>query len=91
MLCPQAVRTEMMRGLEDHVAAIDGMLEPEPVADACVQAIRDEVFLVLPHPQQSPRLRDQGPDAHTCVVNWHGCVYRGICNARHHIIALSDN
>jgi hypothetical protein len=33
VLCPQSVRTEMTRGLEDHVASIDGLLEPEPVAD----------------------------------------------------------
>ncbi len=51
VLCPQAVRTEMTKGHEDHVAAIDGMLEPEPVAQICVQAIRDETFLILPHPQ----------------------------------------
>lgn len=49
VLCPQAVRTEMTRGMEDHVAAIDGMMEPEPVAEACVQTIREETFLVLPH------------------------------------------
>ncbi len=51
VLCPQAVRTEMTRGHEDHVAAIDGMMEPEPVAEACVQTIRAEQFLVLPHPE----------------------------------------
>lgn len=49
VLCPQAVRTEMTRGHEDHVAALDGMMEPGPVAEACVQTIRDETFLVLPH------------------------------------------
>ncbi|QEW20519.1 (S)-1-Phenylethanol dehydrogenase [Marinibacterium anthonyi] len=49
VLCPQAVRTAMTEGHEDGVAAQDGMLEPEPVAEACVQAIRDETFLVLPH------------------------------------------
>lgn len=49
VLCPQAVRTEMTRGHEDHVAAINGMMEPEPVAEACVQTIRNETFLVLPH------------------------------------------
>ena len=49
VLCPQAVRTEMTRGLEEHVAAIDGMIEPDDVAECCVQAIRDETFLVLPH------------------------------------------
>ncbi|WP_299596495.1 SDR family oxidoreductase [uncultured Tateyamaria sp.] len=49
VLCPQAVRTAMTEGHEDHVAAIDGMLEPEDAARACVDAIRDETFLVLPH------------------------------------------
>jgi len=51
VLCPQAVRSEMTRGHEESVAALDGMLEPEPVADACVETIRNETFLVLPHPQ----------------------------------------
>ena len=51
MLCPQAVRSEMTRGHEESVAALDGMLEPEPVAEACVETIRNETFLVLPHPQ----------------------------------------
>ncbi len=49
VLCPQAVRTEMTRGHEDHVAAIDGMMEPGPVAQACIKAIEQETFLVLPH------------------------------------------
>lgn len=51
VLCPQAVRSEMTRGHETSVAAIDGMLEPEDVAEACVDAIRAEQFLVLPHPE----------------------------------------
>lgn len=51
VLCPQAVRSDMTRGHEASVAAIDGMLEPSDVAEACVDAIRDERFLVLPHPQ----------------------------------------
>jgi NAD(P)-dependent dehydrogenase (short-subunit alcohol dehydrogenase family) len=51
VLCPQAVRSEMTKGHEDGVAAMDGMMEPEPVAEACVQTIRDETFLVLPHPE----------------------------------------
>ncbi|MEM6938759.1 MAG: SDR family oxidoreductase [Pseudomonadota bacterium] len=59
VLCPQAVRTEMTRGHEDHVAAIDGMMEPEPVAEACVQAIRDETFLVLPHPEVLSYMRNK--------------------------------
>ncbi|MCB1341552.1 MAG: SDR family oxidoreductase [Pseudooceanicola sp.] len=51
VLCPQAVRSEMTRGHEDGVASINGMLEPEAVAEACVQTIRAETFLVLPHPE----------------------------------------
>ncbi|MGB3243513.1 MAG: SDR family NAD(P)-dependent oxidoreductase [Sulfitobacter sp.] len=62
VLCPQAVRTEMTRGHEDHVAAIDGMMEPEPVADACVQTIRDERFLVLPHPEVLGYMRRKTDD-----------------------------
>lgn len=59
VLCPQAVRTEMTRGHEDHVAAINGMMEPEPVAEACVQTIRDETFLVLPHPEVVQYMRNK--------------------------------
>lgn len=59
VLCPQAVRTEMTRGHEDHVAAIDGMMEPEPVAEASVQTIRAETFLVLPHPEVLTYMRNK--------------------------------
>jgi len=57
VLCPQAVRTEMTRDLEDHVAAIDGMMEPGPVADACVTTIREEGFLILPHKEVETYMR----------------------------------
>ena len=62
VLCPQSVRTEMTRGQEDAVAAIDGMMEPEPVAEACLQAIRDETFLVLPHPEVLTYMRRKTSD-----------------------------
>lgn len=51
VLCPQAVRTAMTAGNPDGVASIDGMLEPEDVAEACVKAIAAETFLILPHPE----------------------------------------
>ncbi|WP_424986689.1 SDR family oxidoreductase [Microbulbifer sp. S227A] len=57
VLCPQAVRSEMTRGHEGSVAALDGMLEPEAVAEACVRAIHDETFLVLPHPEVQGYMR----------------------------------
>ena len=51
VLCPQAVRTAMTAGNPDGVASVDGMIEPEDVAEACVRAIEAETFLVLPHPR----------------------------------------
>ena len=41
----------MTRGGESHVAALDGMLEPEDAAAACVKAINEETFLALTHEQ----------------------------------------
>lgn len=51
VLCPQAVRSAMTEGHEDGVASMDGMLEPDKVADDCLQAIEEERFLILPHPE----------------------------------------
>jgi NAD(P)-dependent dehydrogenase (short-subunit alcohol dehydrogenase family) len=52
VLCPQAVRTPMTAGVEaGTVAAVDGMLEPEQVANAVVAGLTDERFLILPHPE----------------------------------------
>jgi NAD(P)-dependent dehydrogenase (short-subunit alcohol dehydrogenase family) len=50
VLCPQAVRTAMTAGNPDGVASVDGMIEPEDVADCCLRAIEAEEFLILPHP-----------------------------------------
>ncbi len=61
-LCPQAVRSEMTRGHEDSVAALDGLLEPDVVARDCLQAIEDEKFLVLPHPEVLDYIRAKTAD-----------------------------
>jgi NAD(P)-dependent dehydrogenase (short-subunit alcohol dehydrogenase family) len=62
VLCPQAVRTAMTAGNPDGVASIDGMMEPETVAEACVQAIRAEQFLILPHPEVMDYMRRKTED-----------------------------
>ncbi len=50
-LCPLGVRTAMLaQGGERHFL-VAGALEPEQVAGAVVEAIRDERFLILPHPE----------------------------------------
>jgi NAD(P)-dependent dehydrogenase (short-subunit alcohol dehydrogenase family) len=52
VLAPQAVRTAMTAGVVDGgVAGVDGMLEPEAVAEAVVAGIDAEAFLILPHPE----------------------------------------
>lgn len=50
VLCPQAVRTPMTAD-GPGVAGVDGMIEPEDAAECVIQALRDERFLVLPHPE----------------------------------------
>jgi NAD(P)-dependent dehydrogenase (short-subunit alcohol dehydrogenase family) len=62
VLCPQAVRTAMTAGNPDGVASVDGMIEPEEAAEACVRAIEAETFLVLPHPQVLEYMRRKTGD-----------------------------
>ena len=69
VLCPQAVRTNIMENSilraggqlptreerearrNSNQASQDGVLEPDAVADECIDAIISERFLVLPHPE----------------------------------------
>ena len=51
VLCPQAVRTAMTANDPDGVASVDGMIEPEQVSEAVVATLKNESFLVLPHPK----------------------------------------
>lgn len=51
VICPQAVKTNMTIGREKDVAAIDGMLAPNIVADIIEEGIRQKKFLILPHPE----------------------------------------
>jgi NAD(P)-dependent dehydrogenase (short-subunit alcohol dehydrogenase family) len=48
-LCPQAVRTGMVTG-DGGSAGADGILSAEQVAQVVVDTMREERFLVLPHP-----------------------------------------
>ncbi|MBT8147470.1 MAG: SDR family oxidoreductase [Gammaproteobacteria bacterium] len=52
VLCPQAVRTAMTANTRNGgVAGVDGMLEPEQLADTVIETLAEERFLVLPHPE----------------------------------------
>ncbi len=73
VLCPQAVATNIVANspsnmrssdddLEGGVASGDGVLTADQVADECLAAIRDERFLVLPHPEVATYVERKATD-----------------------------
>ena len=63
VLCPQAVRTAMTAGSQDGgPAGVDGMIEPEEVAECVVQGLAEERFLILPHPSVEEYMRRKVSD-----------------------------
>lgn len=62
VLCPQAVRTAMTAGGDGGVAGLDGMLEPEKLADTVIETLDQERFLVLPHPEVLTYMRRKTDD-----------------------------
>jgi NAD(P)-dependent dehydrogenase (short-subunit alcohol dehydrogenase family) len=62
VLCPQAVRTPMLAGGEGSAATVDGVIEPHQVAATVVEALGEERFLVLPHPEVAEYVRRKGED-----------------------------
>jgi NAD(P)-dependent dehydrogenase (short-subunit alcohol dehydrogenase family) len=62
-LCPQAVRTNMTAGMEDGgVAGVDGMIEPEELAEVTIAGLREESFLILPHESVRTYYERKGKD-----------------------------
>jgi NAD(P)-dependent dehydrogenase (short-subunit alcohol dehydrogenase family) len=65
-LCPQGVRTNMLLGSpgdpSTEVVLAQGAIEPEQVADAVIDGLRAERFLILPHPEVSEYVRRKAED-----------------------------
>jgi NAD(P)-dependent dehydrogenase (short-subunit alcohol dehydrogenase family) len=65
-LCPQGVRTNMLLGApgdpSTEVVLAQGAIEPERVADAVIEGLREERFLILPHPEVSDYVRRKADD-----------------------------
>lgn len=51
ILCPQGVATPMLAGAKHGPSMADGVVSPEAVADDVIDGIREEKFLILPHPE----------------------------------------
>jgi NAD(P)-dependent dehydrogenase (short-subunit alcohol dehydrogenase family) len=82
-LCPQGVKTDMLaaerrQGL-DFLSAT--ALEPEQVAEIALQGIRDEKFLILPHPEVAEYFNRKASD----YDRW----LKGMRRLRANIIAAS--
>ena len=73
-LCPQGVRTPMLMGKEGDRKSFlqENMVTPEQVADDVIAAMRDERFLILPHPEVLDYLRGKTAD----VERWLGGMRR---------------
>jgi NAD(P)-dependent dehydrogenase (short-subunit alcohol dehydrogenase family) len=63
-LCPQGVRTPMLDGASAAVREMlgDNAIEPETVADAVLEGLDQERFLILPHPEVAEYLRRKADD-----------------------------
>lgn len=65
-LCPQFVRTGMLEAAGEAAGAGGmaqaGVLEPDEVAGAVVEGLRQERFLILPHPEVADYFRRKAAD-----------------------------
>jgi len=63
-LCPQGVRTNMLLNAEFGGGAflLEGALEPEQVAKDVIQAVTEERFLILPHPEVAKYFQNKAND-----------------------------
>lgn len=64
VLCPQGVRTRLLLGEhgERDNFLTPGAIEPADVADAVIEGLADERFLILPHPEVAEYMRRKASD-----------------------------
>lgn len=61
-LCPQGVRTGMLNETTGPAFLLAGALEPDAVAAHVVDGLREERFLILPHPEVAEYVRRKATD-----------------------------
>lgn len=62
VLCPQGVITKMTAGQGETPQANDGMLTAEAVAQTVVEALAENRFMILPHPQVRQYMQNKAAD-----------------------------
>ncbi len=60
-LCPQGVRTDMLMR-DPNNFLVEGSVSTEQVADAVIEGLGDERFLILPHPEVAEYFRRKATD-----------------------------
>lgn len=77
-VCPLGVNTRMIEqaGPMREVLAHDPILEPDDVAEAIVQAMAGEEFLILPHPQVAAYYRARANDPDRWLAGMHAIQAR---------------
>jgi short-subunit dehydrogenase len=61
-LCPQGVRTSMLNDASGPSFLLEGALDPADVATCVLEGLRDERFLILPHPEVADYFRRKADD-----------------------------
>ncbi len=64
VLCPQGVRTRLLLGEDGdrNNFLTPGAIEPSAVADAVIEGLSEERFLILPHPEVAEYMRRKASD-----------------------------
>lgn len=62
-LCPMGVKTPLLDSADEFHALLDPLaIDPEQVAEAVVQGLADERFLILPHPEVAQFFQNKAND-----------------------------
>ena len=71
VLCPQGVDTPMLQGLPRGPQAGNGVLDAAAVAQAALDGIRAENFLILPHPEVATYMHRKVDDYDRWIAGMH--------------------